>query len=57
MAKHTSKAKVVAASKAKPEKKFKNLFENTKKIFKIGTHVQPKWDMTRFVKWPKYILL
>lgn len=39
MVKQNSKAKVAAPAKTKPEKKFKNLFENTKKIFKIGTHV------------------
>lgn len=42
---------------AKKEKKFSNLFESTRRVFKIGTHVQPKRDMTRFVKWPQYILL
>ena len=52
MAKGNIKQKV-----EKKQKKFTNLFENTKKIFKIGTHVQPKRDLTRFVKWPQYILL
>ena len=52
MAKRDTKKKVV-----KQEKKHSNLFENTKKIFKIGAHVQPKRDLTRFVKWPQYIQL
>ena len=57
MAKGQTKQKVTSTKNAKKEKKFSNLFENTKRVFKIGTHVQPKRDMTRFVKWPRYILL
>ena len=45
------------ARKEKSVKKFSNLFENKKRIFKIGTGVQPKRDLTRFVKWPKNILI
>lgn len=37
--------------------KHKNLFERTSRNFSIGGDIQPKRDMTRFVKWPKYILL
>jgi len=33
------------------------LFEARPKNFGIGQDVQPKQDLTRFVKWPKYILL
>ena len=55
MAKGQGKQK--AAVKQRKEKKFSNLFESTKRVFKIGTHIQPKRDMTRFVKWPRYILL
>merc|ERR1712170_59005 len=39
------------------DKKFQNLFESTPRNFRIGGTVQPKRDLTRFVKWPKYILL
>jgi large subunit ribosomal protein L7Ae len=39
------------------ERKFGNLFESTPKNFKLGGTVQPKRDMTRFVKWPRYIVL
>jgi len=30
-------------------------FEVTKKIFKTGQDIQPKKDLSRFVKWPLYI--
>merc|ERR1719492_90581 len=33
------------------------LFEKAPKNFRIGGDVQPKRDLTRFVKWPKYIQL
>lgn len=36
-------------------KKDNPLFETNKRNFAIGNHVQPKRDLTRFVKWPKYI--
>lgn len=39
------------------ENQFKNLFERTPKNLSIGGNVRPKRDLTRYVKWPKYILL
>lgn len=33
------------------------LFEAKPRNFGIGNHIQPKRDLTRFVKWPKYIRL
>jgi large subunit ribosomal protein L7Ae len=39
------------------DNKFKNLFERTPKNLSIGGNVRPKRDLTRYVKWPKYILL
>lgn len=33
------------------------LFEKRTKNFGIGQDVQPKRDLTRFVRWPKYIKL
>jgi large subunit ribosomal protein L7Ae len=33
------------------------LFEKTPRNFRLGGHIQPKRDLTRFVKWPKYIRL
>ena len=35
----------------------KNLFESTPKNLSIGGNVRPKRDLTRYVKWPKYIML
>ena len=37
--------------------KYRNLFESTPRNYRIGGSVQPKRDMTRFVKWPKYVIL
>lgn len=55
------KSKVAAAplkSKVADAKKTVNpLFEKRPKNFGIGQNVQPKRDLTRFVKWPKYIRL
>ena len=31
------------------------LFEKNPRNFRIGGDIQPKRDLTRFVKWPKYI--
>ncbi|CAJ0570269.1 unnamed protein product, partial [Mesorhabditis spiculigera] len=33
------------------------LFEPRPHNYRIGQHIQPKRDLTRFVKWPKYIRL
>merc|ERR1711872_828613 len=42
----------------KVEKKPVNpLFEKRPKNFGIGQDIQPKRDLTRFVRWPKYIIL
>jgi len=41
-----------------PEKETTNpLFEKRARNFGIGQSIQPKSDLTRFVKWPKYIKL
>jgi large subunit ribosomal protein L7Ae len=47
---------------AKPKEKRVNhnklpLFEKTPRNFGIGGNIQPKRDLTRFVRWPKYIRL
>jgi len=31
------------------------LFAKNPRNFRIGGNIQPKRDLTRFVKWPKYI--
>lgn len=55
------KSKVAAAplkSKASEIKKVVNpLLEKKPKNFGIGQNIQPKRDLTRFVKWPKYVRL
>merc|ERR1711982_275795 len=43
--------KIVAAKVVNP------LFEKRPKNFAIGQDIQPKRDLTRFVRWPKYIRL
>ncbi|KAJ7503119.1 L30e-like protein [Mycena galericulata] len=43
---------------SKPTKTKKNpLFESSPKNFGIGQDLQPRTDLTRFVKWPEYIRL
>ncbi len=53
------KAKTTSGKATKNDKvsKFKNLFENTPRNFRLGGDIQPRRDVTRFVRWPKYILL
>ncbi|XP_037583899.1 60S ribosomal protein L7a-like [Cebus imitator] len=47
-----------AVVKKQEAKKVANpLLENRPKNFAIGQDIQPKRDLTRFVKWPRYILL
>merc|ERR1719463_202267 len=43
-------------SKRKAAKK-SPLFEKTPKNFRLGGDLQPKRDLTRFIKWPKYVRL
>ncbi|WPK23586.1 hypothetical protein PUMCH_000827 [Australozyma saopauloensis] len=45
------------ASKTATKAPANPLFEKTKRNFGIGQAVQPKRDLTSFVKWPKYIQL
>eukprot|EP00932_Pfiesteria_piscicida_P007742 SRR837773.17930.p2 GENE.SRR837773.17930~~SRR837773.17930.p2 ORF type:complete len:288 (+),score=126.55 SRR837773.17930:69-866(+) len=33
------------------------LFEKTPRTFRVGADIQPKRDLTRFVRWPKYVRL
>lgn len=46
------KSKVVEAKKV-----VSPLFEKRPKNFGIGQNIQPKRDLTRFVKWPRYVRL
>jgi len=50
------------AAKSQPVKATKKviktgLFEKSPRNFRIGGDIQPKRDLTRFVKWPKYVRL
>ncbi|GFO06020.1 60S ribosomal protein l7a [Plakobranchus ocellatus] len=45
------------AKKVEPKKVVNPLFEKRPKNFGIGQDIQPKRDLSRFVKWPKYIRL
>jgi large subunit ribosomal protein L7Ae len=55
--KTTTKKKVVASTGAKAGSKGAKspLFEKNPRNFRIGGDIQPKRDLTRFVRWPKYI--
>jgi large subunit ribosomal protein L7Ae len=46
----TKKVVKSAAKKANP------LFEKKPRNFRTGNSIQPKRNLTRFVKWPKYII-
>jgi len=52
----TSKAVKTPVKKIKV-KKINPLFEKRAKNFGIGQDIQPKRDLTRFVRWPKYVRL
>jgi large subunit ribosomal protein L7Ae len=43
--------------KQKDERKKNPLFEKRPKNFGIGQDIQPKRDLTRFVRWPRYVRL
>merc|ERR1712226_271310 len=60
--KKKGKKKVAAAplkvkKAAEPKKVANPLFEKRPKNFGIGQDIQPKRDLSRFVRWPKYIRL
>merc|ERR1711972_819477 len=54
-----SKKKLPSAPLAEKRKKVaKNpLFEKTPRNFRLGGEIQPKRDLKRFVRWPKYVRL
>mmetsp|Transcript_28655 Transcript_28655/g.82347 ORF Transcript_28655/g.82347 Transcript_28655/m.82347 type:complete len:267 (-) Transcript_28655:54-854(-) len=53
------KKKLQGAPLAEKKKKAQKnpLFEKRPKNFRLGGDIQPKRDLTRFVKWPKYVRL
>lgn len=47
---------MVEGSKAAGQSSAKNaLFKKNPRNFRLGGDIQPKRNLTRFVKWPKYI--
>jgi len=53
-----SKTKKAAAAPYKKKEENKNpLFESRKRNYGVGNSIQPKMDLTRFTKWPKYVRL
>jgi len=56
--KATKKPKTKADLKAERKEFKKNpLFEKRARNFGIGQHIQPKRDLSRFLRWPKYVRL
>merc|ERR1712154_269660 len=47
----------LVARKVEQKKVVNPLFEKRPKNFGIGQDIQPKRDLSRFVRWPKYIRL
>ena len=45
----------LAVKKTEPKKKLNPLFEKRARNFGIGQDIQPTRDLSRFVKWPRYI--
>jgi len=45
------------ASKTAAKVKRNPLFESRPRNFRVGGDIRHKRDLTRFVRWPKYILL
>ncbi len=49
---------VKSSNKKSENSAYANLFENAPRNYRIGGNVLPrKRDLTRFVKWPRYIVL
>lgn len=49
--------KAPEAKKVKKEKKSDPLFQATPRNFRIGGDIRPQRDLSRFVKWPRYVRL
>jgi len=52
-----SKSKTPTNKKKDWKAQHKHLFEKSPRDFRIGCDVQPKRDLSRFVKWPRYVRL
>jgi len=57
MAKGGKKKPTKGGKKGAPSIKRNPLFESRPRNFRIGQDIQHRRDMTRFVRWPRYILL
>jgi len=57
LSKKVAPAPKVAQTKAATKEVANPLFEKKGRNYGIGQSIQPKRDLTRFVKWPKYIKL
>jgi large subunit ribosomal protein L7Ae len=55
MPKKIVKKKVVTAGGSKGGAGSESLFAKNPRSFRIGGDIQPKRNLTRFVKWPKYV--
>jgi large subunit ribosomal protein L7Ae len=55
MPKKVAGKKKVVSSGAAGKPSGNPLFKKTPRNFRIGADIQPKKDLTRFVKWPKYV--
>lgn len=51
-----TKTKKTKKGTKKVEKKTNPLFEKKPRSFRVGGNILPKRNLTRFVKWPKYII-
>jgi len=55
-----AKGKVKPKGKSQPKdwkSQHKHLFEKDARDFRVGRDIQPKRDLSRFVKWPRYVRL
>merc|ERR1712032_58908 len=55
MAKKTAVKKTTTKKTGQKKSEFSNLFQRTPKNFSFGGAVQSKIDLTRFLRWPRYI--
>lgn len=53
----SKRAPPTAAAKPKKEKKSDPLFQPAPRNFRIGGDIRPTRDLSRFVKWPRYVRL
>lgn len=51
------KGKKSTKNTKKADRKKNPLFESRARSFRVGGAIQPRRDLTRFVRWPKYIVL